>query len=381
MLRVFLAAFLFCACFAFGNADKNAALKGPVVLENKPSEQLYDAQTASFIVISDAAMAVNYVLPVVHAAENAAYEFFGFAADASLPKIVLQVVSQNNDKFDSGVSAQYAKEIRLSAKFDEKLLLDDFCSLISDALLRRVAQSFGYEPDKIPLWLKLGFAEYVYQKVSMGELAQLVRRALENGKMESKELFALKASDKFDAENAKCSSYWTLLAIRDFLDDKTIAKKTMLYALSGKDPENTLLALEKNATKANFKKLWLCVYNHEIYSRKGGVMTFGESAEFIKKMCFICPDFESAGFADKAVFLNRQDPKTRAMLKQRITEIKMALSSINGAYFNTLLSLGEMFEAALDSDSEKFEKSRREFIENFKYSRHIENAAKALMRQ
>lgn len=57
----------------------------------------------------------------------------------------------------------------------------------------------------------------------------------------------------------------------------------------------------------------------------------------------------------------------------------MALSSINGAYFNTLLSLGEMFEAALDSDSEKFEESRREFIENYKYSKVVENAAKKLM--
>lgn len=379
MLRAFLIAFLLGLPLAFGNAKPNANLKSPSVLENTPTQQLYDAQTASFIVISDATMAINYVLPIVRVAENAAYEFFGFGGNAALPKIVLQIVSQNNDKFDSGVSASYKNEILLSAKFNEKLLLEDFCSLISNAVLYRAAQSFGYEPNKIPLWLKLGFAEYVYQKASIGELAQLVRYALENKKMQPKELFALKENDKFDAENAKCSAYWTLLTIRDFLDDKAVAKKTMLYALSGKAPENTLLALEKNATKANFKKLWLCVYNHEIYSRKGGVMTFGESAEFIKKMCFVCPDFENAGFADKAVLLNCEDPKMQAMLKQRITEIKMALSSINGAYFNTLLSLGEMFEAALDSDSEKFEKSRREFIENYKYSKVVENAAKKLM--
>ena len=67
-------------------------------------------------------------------------------------------------------------------------------------------------------------------------------------------------------------------------------------------------------------------------------------------------------------------------LKLRALEIKVAFANINPVYHNSLVSLGKIYEAAAERDSEAFEKARAEFLSDFKNARAVSAEIMRLMR-
>lgn len=73
---------------------------------------------------------------------------------------------------------------------------------------------------------------------------------------------------------------------------------------------------------------------------------------------------ERVGVSDLDIFENREFILDE--LEARLMEIKVAMPKMNPLYYNSLVSLGRMYEAALDGDEDDFKAAHSDFWRNTK---------------
>ena len=71
---------------------------------------------------------------------------------------------------------------------------------------------------------------------------------------------------------------------------------------------------------------------------------------------------------------------SKAEIDSRLLEIKLALPWVNPVYYNSLVALGKMYQAAFDGDKEAFELNRADFLSEFKNAREISKRALELLK-
>ena len=88
---------------------------------------------------------------------------------------------------------------------------------------------------------------------------------------------------------------------------------------------------------------------------------------------------ERVGVSDLDIFENREFILDE--LEARLMEIKVAMPKMNPLYYNSLVSLGRMYEAALDGDEDDFKAAHSDFLAEYKNARDLSAAVKDMMRE
>jgi len=235
--------------------------------------------------------------------------------------------------------------------------------------------------EDVPYWMELAMAQAFEQSARFGVAAESAQISADNPPEGALDIFKYSPEEKI-AENIKQShSYWTLVSIAKAADDKDELAVFMNASLAENSADKALSRTELlNRSKSGFDLWWRCLITGEIWARLGGVLSPKRSDEDIVRLAVLQVD--SAG--DKRVGLSDGDVwKYRQYigkdLELRLLEIKVTLAKINPIYYNCLVSLGEMYEAACEDESAAFDSSKEKFISEFKNARLLSDKAREML--
>jgi len=337
-----------------------------------------------YYVFSDMPMVVNKIATITSASESAMREYFG-KIDPFIKPIVINIVDSKDTSFEGQVSVDVKSntDIIIAVRWDENLDLDTLSRLLSGAILRKLTmEKSGSEESlkKIPFWIECGFANVIRQKAETSIINKYARDASKEHPLPLEKVLNF-TRENIDYEKCAAHSFWALHSLNKMFKNKsefnTFLRKACFEANISRDL-NFLYRFFSNENKENFEKFYNCVLTHEIISRLGGIQTMEDSAQELLRLCFVSADMESEGFVDNAVFENRKI--LRESLSTRILELKAFLPRVNPLFYNATLSLGGMYEAALDGDSETFQKYRKSFIQEFSEAQILSKEVKQLLK-
>lgn len=358
--------------------DGEDDVKRAVELAKKNSDEprLYSYDGRLFAVVSDDYSAHSFAIRAVRGCEKLFDAYFA-NDDGKLSlarKVDLQFTGKKTDT-PARVSVSKNGDVVLTFGWGKNLRLENFASAVAEGLLYKIAFESGGEAAvrRVPFWLKRAMSDIFEQTLRYGVPVEMAERGAKNPPPMPARVFEMDGV----SEKSLSHPYWTFIsAMRTAKGD---AARFAYAALAGERPQKLESRLRKYAPpSADFGLWWRCVLAGEIYARLGGVMSPARSAEEIARLAVLqvdSPDGRTGVPLDSLLGVSDTDA-----LKLRALEIKVAFANINPVYHNSLVSLGKIYEAAAERDSEAFEKARAEFLSDFKNARAVSAEIMRLMR-
>ena len=358
--------------------DGEGDVKRAVELAKKKSDEprLYSYDGRLFAVVSDDYSAHSFAIRAVRGCEKLFDAYFA-NVDGKLTlarKVDLQFTGKKTDS-PARVSVSRNGDVVLTFGWDKSLRLEKFAAAVAEGLLYKIAFENGGEAAvrRVPFWLKRAMSDLFEQTLRYGVPVEMAERGAKNPPPMPARVFEMNGV----SEASLSHPYWTFIsAMRAAKGD---APRFAYAALAGEPPQKLESRLRKYAPpSADFGLWWRCVLAGEIYARLGGVMSPARSAEEVARLAVLqvdSPDGRTGVPLDALMNVSDADA-----LKLRALEIKVAFAVINPVYHNSLVSLGKIYEAAAERDSEAFEKARAEFLSDFKNARAVSAEISRLMR-
>lgn len=272
---------------------------------------------------------------------------------------------------------------RLSVKANKDLNLEEFFRRTISLCLKSYAFAVGGEEafKSVPYWLELAVGARAAQRISSGATFEMARYAAENPPESLGEVFAYKPAQGGGVDRLQESSaYWNLLALGVAYRNSLGGLISNILKNPGKRGEILESIKAKNGGK-NFDLHWRCRLLGEIYGRLGGVKGLKDSDDEILRLAILLRQRQGEALEpifDEKIF--EFAPFSKSEIESRLLEIKLALPWVNPVYYNSLVALGKMYQAALDGDREAFGANRADFLNEFKNAREISKRALELLR-
>ncbi|MBR6389471.1 MAG: hypothetical protein IKS15_05070 [Opitutales bacterium] len=342
----------------------------------------YSASSKSaFIVFSKNLQARNFGFSLLGMAERAIEEMFGEVASFQNP-IEVHFIGEKDAKFEGWFleTSRFGSDAVLSVKFSENLPVGEFFEKIAAIYLRAYAFKLGgaAAAKNPPFWLELALRSMIARQVADFAPIELAR-TLEKSKPDSV-LDVLKYSrgGGGDVLKKEASAYFTLLAMRSACGGTPDAWFAMVkkFAAAPDAGEDML----KSCFGDNWRdRLFVAVYG-EIYARLSGVKDCRASdadAAYLFTIMKVRKSAPAEIIAGSDIFERREELKNE--ISTRVAEIKLELPWSNPVYFNVFVSIGRMYDAALDGDREDFEKNLAEALFEFQKARRVSERLRGLL--
>ena len=270
---------------------------------------------------------------------------------------------------------------RISVKANMDLNLEEFFRRVINLYLKSYAFSIGGDKafGSVPYWLELAMGARVAQRVSNGVTFEMARYAQKNPPELLDKVFDYKANAEVD-RFMESSAYWNLLALKVAFGRDFAALMSEILKSPDRRGEILNLIKDRNGGK-NFDIHWRAYLLGEIYSRLGGVKSLKESDDEILRLAILLRQRQGDSLEPvlgEKIFEIAKFSK--AEIDSRLLEIKLALPWVNPVYYNSLVALGKMYQAAFDGDKEAFELNRADFLNEFKNAREISKRALELLK-
>lgn len=269
----------------------------------------------------------------------------------------------------------------ISVKANKDLNLEEFFRRVINLYLKSYAFSIGGDKafSNVPYWLELAMGARVAQRVSNGVTFEMARYAQKNPPELLDKVFDYKAHAEVD-RFMESSAYWNLLALKVAFGRDFAALMSEILKSPDRRGEILNLIKDRNGGK-NFDIHWRAYLLGEIYSRLGGVKSLKESDDEILRLAILLRQRQGDTLEPvlgEKIFEIAKFSKPE--IDSRLLEIKLALPWVNPVYYNSLVALGKMYQAAFDGDKEAFEFNRADFLNEFKNAREISKRALELLK-
>ena len=358
-----------------GDGDDDVKRAAELAKKKADEPRLYSYDGRLFTVVSDDYSAHSFAIRAVRGCEKLFDAYFA-NSDGKLTlarKVDLQFTGKKTDT-PARISVSKNGDVILTFGWEKNLRLEKFASAVSEGLLYKIAFESGGEAAvrRVPFWLKRAMADLFEQTLRYGVPVEMAERGAKNPPPMPLSVFEMNGV----SEESLSHPYWTFVAA--MRTAKGDAPRFAYAALAGETPQKLESRLRKYAPpSADFGLWWRCVLAGEIYARLGGVMSPARSADEVARLAVLQVDSpeDRAGVPLDAL-MNVSDVDA---LKLRALEIKVSFANINPVYHNSLVSLGKIYEAAAERDSEAFEKARAEFLSDFKNARAVSAEISRLM--
>lgn len=359
-----------------GDGEDDVKRAAELAKKKTDEPRLYSYDGRLFAIVSDDYSAHSFAIRALRGGEKLFDAYFA-NADGKLSlarKVDLQFTGKKTDN-PARVSVSKNGDVVLTFGWGKNLRLENFASAVAEGLLYKIAFESGGDAAvrRVPFWLKRAMADLFEQTLRYGVPVEMAERGAKNPPPMPARVFEMNAV----SEESLSHPYWTFVAA--MRTAKVDAPRFAYTALAGETPQKLESRLRKYAPpSADFGLWWRCVLAGEIYARLGGVMSPARSAEEVARLAVLqvdSPDGRAGVQLDSLLNVSDTDA-----LKLRALEIKVAFANINPVYHNSLVSLGKIYEAAAERDSEAFEKARAEFLSDFKNARAVSAEIMRLMR-
>lgn len=264
---------------------------------------------------------------------------------------------------------------------------EDVAQALASGLLQRTAiWHYGLEAAaKVPDWFELAFGQELIVDIRPAAIDQQRERALETPAMSIEALTT--AEGPFGAELSEIAvdAGWLFRFLS--LQTKTTAafRRVCSAFLAGMNPNAILVkAYPGYFEDPREMELWWAVgFEATVRGRQPPFGSLEASRELITGMAFVT--FQNEGGEDKRVagqslWESQNNEEARLAMQQRVREVKIEIQKVNPIYFNSLLSLGLLFESALGEDESAFEEALAQFALDFQMAQTQELEIKRLLR-
>lgn len=354
------------------------------MLEKKLSQMpnYFSYKGRLFDIISDDYNAHTTMISVLNEFEKVFDAYFSNENNQLLfsKKILFKLSKEKNPKKNTLLSIGDTGDFSLYVAWSKSLRIEEFCDAVATTVLAKIAYDNGgkYAVNKVPLWLKMAMARLLEQSVRFGVSMDMAQIASDNPPPLPLAVFSTSSG----TEVTQAHSYWTLVALGKVIKDKSALSSFMRRVVLGNSPKMLVEKIDTfKPNRYDFKLWWRCLITGEIWARMGGVLSPKRSASEIARLAVLqvsTEDGQRVGVSLSKLWEDRDLLSTE--IKQRVLEIKVALSIINSVYYNSLISLGRMYEAVENGDKSDFEKSKRDFSTEYQQARAISSQINSMIR-
>lgn len=296
-----------------------------------------------------------------------------------LKKISIKISDEKNPQRNTNLFVSQSGDFTLHIAWTKSLKIEEFCDAIANAVLLKIAYESGGKGamEKVPIWLKMGIARSLEQSIRFGVSAEMAEISAKVPPELPEKIFALTQTTL----SAQSHSFWTLVAIEKVIKDKSILSAFIRRVLAGESPKSLsekMLAF-KPLRYYDFQIWWRCLITGEIWARMGGLLSAERSVSEVSRLAILqvnTSDGQRVGVSVSKLFEHRDVLQNE--IKQRVLEIKVALSTINPIFYNSLVSLGRMYEAIYEDNLSDFNEAKKQFISDYKYAQLVLQQVKTL---
>ncbi len=329
------------------------------------------AETKMFVIVSKDTNALSDVKMLVGACERVLQNYFGsLPSKAFTSKNTVKIFPKNTEMQNIVITSE-GVDVVVNFKWDKSLSIDD----ASWALVRSVFEKLANIDNakcSFPEWIKSAFQGLVAEEIQLGIPTYFSRLASDNPHKNVASILKYPQGES-NSNLRKAHAYWLFKSLGK-LSERYNLFVFVRNVIEGRIAEAEILTeIEKIINKPDSVKvdLWLgCVMSAEMYARVGGVASPKTSESEILRLCSVRAFSGVEPISVSCDNLFRYSECALEPAKARLNEIKMLLVKINPLFFNSCVLLGEVYEAFLNEDKQKYKESLKEFLLEFTRARN-----------
>ena len=252
--------------------------------------------------------------------------------------------------------------IQVDLRWEDSMTLERSCYAISEALLVQYAiYNYGTKaPDKIRSWTIDALANDVYISLRSAEFADLLKAAQE---MDVPQLTEILEPSRSGLAVPSAAGYWLLQTMKSSTFDRTALRSLFQQAIAGVDIEESLTAtiqLSQPTAELLSAQTWWVQQLSLIFGQEYEVVeTMKVSHEWLAKLgrfdvpliLGLQPENEELKLDLRAIWTHRAMPQVQELVQARYEILRLRMTRVNPAYYNSALSLGDLFEGILNDES------------------------------
>jgi hypothetical protein len=371
--------------FVFPFTAKAESQKQPV-----KKSRIYTAHTHYFTFTSEDANTVQYLSGLSKEVVECLKRFFTIPKNFKYP-VFVSVIPENRWKsaLNFKVKKRITGKISLFIRWNRQTQLD----WLIQALTRSFMENWliwkydnKNEPDKLPLWIELALVENVKIRLNPVYKDRLQKKAQSSNMLKLEEI--LNAESFFEnKEQLAVNSYFFLHFLLSEADTLKEMRQILTEFLKGKDTTGIITQWKPHSFKNSqeIELWWAVAYYHMINQSTCPIYSLQMSKKSIEElMQFTILDLSGRIHQLSLIELweVRDDQIIGELLRGHILFVKENLHQINPVYYNTFLSLGQLFEILLHTDTDdrdRFEKFYALFKNDIVTANNLTNTINTLL--
>lgn len=355
-------------------------------LENLPkAHSFYQSivKSGNMVIYSSNYDARNLGTQIAEILDEVMVSIFGRINFYTQPIEIRMLLEKEADFKGSFLESSSTSSAILYVKTNSELSLEEFCRRAISLYLRVYALNLsGASAYKdVPYWLELAVSARLAQKISGAITIESARYAVENPPELLDKVFEYSRAKNDDLKAMEVSAYWNLLALRAAYTGEFSNLMCKILA-NPQNREKILAEIKLKNGGKNFDIHWRAILLGEIYARLGGVKNLPDSDAEVLRLSVLTRQRQGEPFA--AVFdtdIFELAKFNKSLIEDRIYEIKLTLPWVNPVYYNALVALGKMYDAANEGDIELFKSARADFLTELKNARLTAESVRKLLKK
>jgi len=295
-----------------------------------------------------------------------------YAVSNRIRPILVQLRRSSTVTFqgDYQIRPEVNGEVTIDIKWNGDTEMATVSQALASGFLNRAAIArFGIDATAtVPDWLELAFSQLLLTELRSAYIDHLCAHALRVPMLKAAHLLNAQAPFVEGQALVANNAFFLFKYVESELDQDTF-RRTLLKLLAGREPLGVLQhALPEILKNRKDLELWWAVgFQHYVRSRQGRFYAMRESRAWIER--FAVMTLESAAGPQRLegvqLWEMRHAPNMHRQVLQRLREIKLEVQKINPVYFNSLLSLGLVFEAIQAGSKEQFYQRYDQFLKDY----------------
>ena len=320
-------------------------------LPEVPKVEIRVTQNNTFQVAGEDYASVQFVTHMAELASDYGNKIVSLSNALPLP-ILVKLVPADKAGFESPfvIAPQPNGDVHVSIRWGEETEFSQVCqALMSGYLVRCAIWRFGHDAAaRVPDWLELGAGlglEVNLRPALIDEIAQLSR---EESPWSLERLFTLKAGEQKNFGEARRQCLWLLRFLENQSLDQERFNRLMAGFLKNLPPYHLLVsAFPDQLDDEQTTELWWIVgYEMAVRSRQAPFFSLEESIRLVRESAFVTAEIDGEDVRVRVdqLYGYRGNKLIAKAALQRVREIKLQLQKVNPVYYNSLLSLGQVYE-------------------------------------
>ncbi|MDP0498320.1 MAG: hypothetical protein Q7Q73_19175 [Verrucomicrobiota bacterium JB024] len=328
----------------------DAAQEEDAQVPEAPSVQVRITQNNYFQIAGEDYISVQYVTHMAQQAGEYGSSLVPMPNSLPLP-ILVELIPPDKAGFDSPflIRPQPNGDVHVRILWGEDTEFAQVCqALMSGYLVRCAIWRFGTEASaEVPDWFELGAGLGLELELRPALIDEVVLRSREDNPWPLTRLFALKGSESDPEARRQC--LWLLRFLQNQSPERDHFRRLMAGFLKNLPPFHLLAsAFPDQFTNQKDAELWWAVgYEMAIRARSAPFYSLDESIRLIRDSASITAELNNGDVRARIheLFPYRGNPLMQKAALQRLREIKLELQKVNPVYYNSLLTLGTVYEA------------------------------------